>query len=89
VAKERGIDGVCLLGEVPTYATRIQNPMAALAVLEVLARMLGVEIDLDELAQLVREARERMKQVASQAMGEYIDYFTEPIWEKEEEEEEE
>ncbi|MFQ5997636.1 MAG: PAC2 family protein, partial [Dehalococcoidales bacterium] len=88
VAKERDIEGVCLLGEVPIYATRIQNPMAALAVLKVLTRMLGIEIDLDELAQLAAETREKMKQVAAQAMGEYIDYFTEPIWERGEEEEE-
>jgi len=89
VAKEREIEGICLLGEVPVYATRIQNPMAALAVLEVLTTMLGVEIDLDELAQLAVEAKQRMKQVAQQAMGEYIDYFTEPIWESGEEEENE
>ena len=87
VAKERELEGICLLGEVPVYATRIQNPMAALAVLEVLTTMLGVEIDLDELAQLAVEAKQRMKQVAQQAMGEYIDYFTEPIWESGEEEE--
>lgn len=87
VAKERDIEGICLLGEVPVYATRIQNPMAALAVLKVLMVMLGIEIDLTELAQIASEARERMKQVASQAMGEYIDYFTEPIWERGEEEE--
>jgi len=89
VAKEREIEGICLLGEVPVYATRIQNPMAALAVLEVMTTILGVEIDLDELAQLAVETRQRMKQVASQAMGEYIDYFTEPIWERGEEEEDE
>jgi len=29
-----------------------------------------------------------MKQIAAEAMGEYIDLFTEPIWEQEEEEEE-
>ena len=85
VAKEREIEGICLLGEVPVYATRIQNPMAALAVLDVLTTMFGVEIDLDELAQLAVETKQRMKQVASQAMGEYIDYFTEPIWESGEE----
>ena len=89
VAKERGIEGICLLGEVPAYATRIQNPMAALAVLGVLTEMLGIEIDMTELEQIAAEARERMKQVAAQAMGEYIDYFTEPIWERGEEEEEE
>ena len=88
VAKERGIEGICLLGEVPMYATRIQNPMAALVVLEVLAKTLGIEIDTVELAQLAKETKERMKQVAAEAMGEYIDYFTEPIWEHGEEEEE-
>jgi len=88
VAKERDIEGICLLGEVPVYATRIQNPMAALAVLKVLTKMLEIEIDMAELAQLAREAGEKMKQVAAQAMGEYIDYFTEPIWERGEEEEE-
>lgn len=89
VAKERGIEGICLLGEVPLYATRIQNPMAALAVLKVLTQMLDIEIDTAELAQLAGEAGKRMKQVAAQAMEEYIDYFTEPIWERGEEEDEE
>ena len=42
-----------------------------------------------ELAQLAVETKQRMKQVASQAMGEYIDYFTEPIWERGEEGEDE
>jgi len=87
VTKEKDIEGVCLLGEVPMYATRIQNPMAALMVLEVLAKMLGIEVDTAELAQLARETKERMKQVAAEAMGEYIDYFTEPIWEHDEDEE--
>ncbi len=88
VAKERNIDGVCLLGEVPMYATRMQNPMAALAVLTVLTRILGVEVDTDELEQLAIETKERRREVAAEAMGEYIDYFTKPIWEREEEEEE-
>jgi len=88
VAKERDIDGVCLLGEVPMYATRMQNPMAALAVLRVLAEMLEIEIDIDELAQLAMETKEKMREVAAEAMGEYIDYFTRPIWERGEEEEE-
>ena len=89
VAKERDIEGVCLLGEVPMYATRIQNPVAALAVLKVLTKVLGIEIDLAELAGLAVEASERMKQMAAQAMEEYIDLFTEPIWERGEEEDEE
>jgi len=89
VTKERDIEGVCLLGEVPVYATRIQNPMAALAVLKVLTTMLDLKVDMDELAQVAVETKERMKQVAAEAMGEYIEYFTTPIWEHGEEEEEE
>ncbi len=89
VAKERDIEGICLLGEVPMYATRIQNPMAALAIIKVLTKMLDVEIDTTELAQLADETREKMRQVAAEAMGEYIDYFTTPIWESGDEEEEE
>jgi len=88
VAKEKGVEGICLLGEVPVYATRIQNPMAALAILEVLTKMLDIEIDTLELAQLASETKEKMKLLAAEAMGEYIDLFTEPIWEHGEEEEE-
>ena len=87
-AKERGIEGVCLLGEVPMYATRVQNPMAALAIVKMLTKILGIEIDVAELAQLAQETGERIKQIAAETMGEYIDYFTEPIWEQEDEEEE-
>ncbi|MFC2034367.1 PAC2 family protein [Chloroflexota bacterium] len=81
VAKEREIDGICLLGEVPSYATRMQNPIAAIAILKVLVKILGIEIDMFELAQSASETKEKMKQVAAEAMGEYIDLFTEPIWE--------
>jgi proteasome assembly chaperone (PAC2) family protein len=87
IAKERNIEGVCLLGEVPMYATKIQNPMAALAILKALTRILDIKIDLSELTQLANETREGMKRAAAEAMGEYIDYFTEPIWEQDEEEE--
>jgi proteasome assembly chaperone (PAC2) family protein len=88
VAKERGIEGVCLLGEVPMYATRIQNPVAAVAVLGALTRMLDIEIDITELADVAKETADRMKQMADEAMEDYIDHFTQPIWEQGEEEEE-
>jgi hypothetical protein len=89
VAKERGVDGICLLGEVPAYATRIQNPMAALSIIKVLAKMLDIKVDTAELAEVAEETSERLKQLAAEAMGEYIDLFTEPIWEQGEEEDEE
>ncbi len=86
VAKEREKDGICLLGEVPVYASRVPNPMASLAVLKVLTGILGIKIDLTDMAKMAVEASERIKQVAAQAMEEYIDYFTEPIWQRGEEE---
>jgi uncharacterized protein (TIGR00162 family) len=87
VAKERDIDAICLLGEVPMYANQIPNPVAALSVLGVLTKILGIEIDIIEMEQMAIETKGRMKQLAAEAMEEYIDLFTEPIWEKEEEEE--
>ncbi|MFH0913977.1 MAG: PAC2 family protein [Chloroflexota bacterium] len=89
VAKERIVEGVCLLGEVPTYATRVPSPQAALAVSGVLAALLDIGLDTRELAQEAAEMKARLKQVAAEAMGEYIDYFTEPIWERGQEESEE
>jgi proteasome assembly chaperone (PAC2) family protein len=82
VAKEREIDGMCLLGEVPMYASRMPNPMAALAVVKVLSRLLEIEVDTVDLTRLAEETREKMKQAAAEAMGQYIDYFTQPIWEQ-------
>lgn len=82
VAKEREIEGICLLAEVPANTGQLQNPTAALAILQVLTTMLDIEIDTSELVQLASDSRESLKQMASEAMGEYIDLFTEPIWEQ-------
>ena len=86
VAKERGVDAFCILGEVPAAATRIPNPMAALAILRVLAQVLDIKLDYAELEEVAAQAKEHLKEIAAQAMGEYIDLFTEPIWEQGEEE---
>lgn len=89
VAKERNVDALCVLGEVPAHVSRIQNPMAALAILRVLTGMLDVNIDFAELEEIATQTKNRLKQIAAEAMEEYIDLFTEPIWEQGEEEEEE
>jgi len=50
VAKERqGLKVFCFLGEVPTYTMNIQNPMAAMAILKTLTKVLKLEIDMTEL----------------------------------------
>lgn len=48
-AKEHNISGLCLLGEVPAYALQIAYPKASCAVLDILSRILGIEIDLTKL----------------------------------------
>jgi uncharacterized protein len=87
MAKEREIEGICLLGEVPSYATQIANPKASLAVLGILTKMLGITLDLTELGHLAERVDEEMDRIAKRVTAEYIDQFTEPIWEQDEEEE--
>jgi len=89
IAKERDIEGICLLGEVPTYSTQVANPKASLAVLEVLTKMLGIEVDLTELGNLAEQADREMERIAKSATAEFIDRFTEPIWEQDEDDDEE
>jgi hypothetical protein len=88
MAKERGMEGICLLGEVPAYATQIANPRASLAVLGILTQMLGITLDLTELEQLAEQVDKEMDRIAKRVTAEFIDQFTEPIWEKDEDEEE-
>jgi proteasome assembly chaperone (PAC2) family protein len=52
IARQRSINGVCLLGELPYYLTQISYPLASLAVLEAFASLVGLELDLDELRAL-------------------------------------
>jgi uncharacterized protein len=87
MAKERGMKGICLLGEVPSYATQIANPKASLAVLGILTKMLGITLDLAELGHLAERVDEEMDRIAKKVTAEFIDQFTEPIWEQDEEEE--
>jgi proteasome assembly chaperone (PAC2) family protein len=44
-ARSLNLDGICLLGEIPFFTAQIEFPKAALKVLEVLTRLLGVKID--------------------------------------------
>jgi len=87
MAKERGMEGICLLGEVPAYATEIENPKASLAVLGVLTKMLGITVDLTELGYLAERVDEEMNRIAKRVTAEFIDQFTEPIWEQDDDEE--
>ena len=61
IAKEKGIEGVCLLGEMPNYLTHVEYPKASYAVLSVLTKILDIRIDLDELMAVARYQEEKLK----------------------------
>jgi uncharacterized protein len=82
LAKERKYNGVCVMTEVPSQTSRMENPMAALAILKTFMRLLDIEVDTKELAENAKEVTEQIKQAMTIAMGEYIEHFTQPIWEQ-------
>lgn len=70
VAKEAGIPGACLLGEIPFYTIQIENPLASLAVLDALSKLIGMRIDLSELEGHARVIRDEIEKL--------IDYLKDP-----------
>lgn len=60
-ARGMNIDGICLLGEIPFFTAQIEFPKAALKVLDILTKLLGVRVDLLDLELL---AAEKEKEIA-------------------------
>jgi len=69
-AKEEGIPGICLLGEIPFYTIQIENPMSSLAVLDVLAKIINVKIDYKEL--------EDHAELINQEIDKFISFLKDP-----------
>lgn len=53
LVKREGLKGFCILAEIPLYTIQIENPKACLAVVQVISRILGIQIDLSGLANQV------------------------------------
>ncbi len=64
VAKEAGLQGLCLLGEIPFYTAKIENPKSSLSILRVLMKYHKIEIDLDGLMQMARFVEEEVEKVS-------------------------
>jgi hypothetical protein len=45
-------------------------------------KLLDIEIDTKDLVEHAKEMMEQIKQAMTIAMGEYIEHFTQPIWEQ-------
>lgn len=62
-AAKKNIEAMCLLATMPQYAISLPNPKASSAIIEVLCRMLGIQIDLNELHDYVKDMEERMSMI--------------------------
>ncbi|TWU23379.1 PAC2 family protein [Novipirellula galeiformis] len=80
-AIEKGIPGICLLGEMPHVFSQMLYPKASLAVLRVFVELAGIELDFAELAkhaeatehrlgQLIAEVQRRLEAVEDEDTGE-------------------
>jgi len=63
VAKKRGLEAICVMGEVPIYLQRSPwpYPKASKSVLEVLSKMLEIQVDLGKLDELAEAVDRRIE----------------------------
>jgi hypothetical protein len=68
VAKQRGFEGICLMGEIPIYlqGLPITYPKASRSVLEVFCDVLGIDIDLGQFDKIVQKAEKNIEKFYSQ-----------------------
>lgn len=65
-AAEKGMPGVCLLGEMPHIFVQLLYPKASLAVLRVFLKMAEIDLDLAELAQHSEQTEHRLGQIVAE-----------------------
>jgi proteasome assembly chaperone (PAC2) family protein len=65
VARKRGIDAICVMGEIPVYLQGfpLPYPKASKSVLEVLTTALGIEIDMDRIANFIEQSDSQIEQL--------------------------
>lgn len=65
VARERGFDALCIMGEIPVYLQGMlfPYPKASLAVLEVLSEMLSLEINFKKLVVWSKKVEQKIDQL--------------------------
>ena len=78
VAKRRGLEAVCFMGEIPIYLQGfpIPYPKASKAVLEVLTAALGISIQMDRIDAVVERSEreiERLYEMVPQEIKEQLD----------------
>lgn len=81
-AAEAGLQGTCLLGEMPHIFSQVPYPKASLAILEVFTTLSGLDLNLDELADQARTVDEKLGELLARAE----EQLSETVQEEEEEE---
>jgi proteasome assembly chaperone (PAC2) family protein len=68
VAKKRGLEGICLMGEIPIYlqGLPIIYPKASKSVLDVFSNILGINFDLNQFNETVQKAEKNIEKIYSQ-----------------------
>jgi proteasome assembly chaperone (PAC2) family protein len=62
-AAESGLRGTCLLGEMPQLFSQLPFPKASLAILEVFTAIMGIDLDLAELAEQARVVERQLSEL--------------------------
>ena len=72
VAKKRGFEAICLMGEIPVYlqGLPLSYPKASKSVLEVLCYSLKIEVNLDKLDELDQKVQQRIEEFYQQIPSE-------------------
>jgi len=81
VAAERGLSGICLLGEMPHIFAQLPFPKASLAVLRVFTSMAGIDLDTHELAEQARNMDQNLGDLLArveEAIGQKHETMDEP-----------
>ncbi|RLC65088.1 MAG: hypothetical protein DRI01_01985 [Chloroflexi bacterium] len=87
VAKKRGFEAICLMGEIPVYlqGLPLSYPKASKSVLEVLTRSLKIEVNLDKLDELDQRVQRRIEEFYQQiplAIREQLDRLRHVVYDK-------
>ncbi|MDI6890868.1 MAG: PAC2 family protein [Thermodesulfovibrionales bacterium] len=77
VARKRGFEGICLMGEIPIYlqGLPISYPKASKSVLEVFAEVLGIVIDFSRFDELFQDVEDKIEDFYRHIPLEVKDYL--------------
>jgi hypothetical protein len=70
VGKQKGIKGVCLLGEIPFYTVQIENPKATTNILKILDQFLGLNLNLAPMTERCKYIEEEIDKLVIYLKGE-------------------